>query len=133
MEAMVFALCIVGALLTTLSRAIGWRRVLGYATVIDVVATVLIMVTFSGSTAGLAAGAAAGLILSVILTAGQYIFGYDRVKMTMHGPMTVRTPSKLVVKMRGMVPSFKFTPREKVQRKPCAARAKFYSTMQGSL
>lgn len=93
MASLIFALCIVGALLTTLSRAIGWKRILGYATCIDVIATVLIMLTFSGSTAGLAAGAAAGLILSIVLTVGRWLCGFQTVRLTRSGLVYVTTPS----------------------------------------
>lgn len=69
------------AIFVTLSRVFNMRIVLGYATEIDVLFSVLLIVIFSGTFTGLLSAAFAGLTLAVLLTIGRVIFGYTRFRV----------------------------------------------------
>lgn len=68
----------VAAALLTCNRIGGIRKWLGYAAVVDIAFTVLLVVAFSGTFAGMVVGTMAGLILAIVLSALKKILGYER-------------------------------------------------------
>lgn len=68
------------ALLVTLCRVLHWRLVLGYATVIDVVATIVLLTLYAGTFSGMFAATVAGLVLAVTLSVGRKLLGYTVLK-----------------------------------------------------
>lgn len=73
------------AIFVTLARVMDVRVVLGYATEIDVLFSVLLLVMFSGTYMGLLSAAFAGLTLAVCLSVGRYTVGYTRFKLVRYG------------------------------------------------
>lgn len=55
-----------------------FRRLLGYAALLDIVITGGFMWMFAGSYAGMMTGLIAGLIVSISLRAGRKLFGVER-------------------------------------------------------
>lgn len=62
------SLCSVAAFLVMACRVVGVRKVLQYATIIDVIFTVSMCIAMAGTLTGILIGIMAGLILSVILS-----------------------------------------------------------------
>jgi hypothetical protein len=54
------------------------KRFLGYATIVDVVFTIIMFSMFAHSFSGVVAGSVAGLVMAAGLTLGRKIFGYER-------------------------------------------------------
>lgn len=75
------ACCTVAATLVTCNRVGGIRKWLGYAAVMDISFTVLLLVAFSGTFAGMVVATLAGLILAIVLSALKKILGYDRLAL----------------------------------------------------
>ncbi len=84
------------AIFVTLQRIMDMRVVFGYATEIDVLFSVALVVVFSGTYIGLMAAAFAGLTLAVLLTIGRVIYGYTRYRVVRYkwriGVAKVYTP-----------------------------------------
>lgn len=66
------------ACLVTILRVIPFRRMLGWATPIDVGFTALLVWLFHGTLAGMTGAAVGGLALGVVLTLGRWLCGYQR-------------------------------------------------------
>lgn len=80
MLAMVFAgfiLCI--AMLLTMAR-LDILKFLGYAGIVDVVFTALMLEMFAGTFMGIVAGAVAGLCMTTLLYVLKYSMGYKRLE-----------------------------------------------------
>lgn len=77
----VSAFVTVTALFFTLQRVMPLRVVLGYAAVIDVVFSSVMLYVFAGTFTGLFSATLAGLFLAITLTAGRAIFGYQTLKL----------------------------------------------------
>jgi hypothetical protein len=73
------AVCMVTALLLTMSRVIPLRMILGYATIIDVVFSVGMLGVFAGTITGAMNATMAGLVLAITLSAGRWCIGYQRI------------------------------------------------------
>ena len=58
----------VAAFLVTLSRVVGWRRILKHATIVDVVFTIGIGFAFMGTLTGMLVAVLGGLIMALTLT-----------------------------------------------------------------
>lgn len=54
------------------------RRVLGYDAMVDVIMTVILMSSFSGTVTGMAAAMFAGCIMSIMLLVARKLYGYER-------------------------------------------------------
>ena len=85
-------LVMTAAMLVTLARVVHWRFILGYATLIDVTATVGLLTLYAGTYSGMMAATISGLVLAVTLSAGRKIFGYSRLNWQMQ---TVHYPGVL--------------------------------------
>lgn len=59
----------VAACLVTLSRVVGWRRILRHATVVDVAFTVGLAMFLAGTMTGALTAVLAGLMMALVLTA----------------------------------------------------------------
>lgn len=59
----------------------GFRRVFGYAAVVDIVVTGGFMYMFAGSYGGMMTGLVAGLIVSCVLKFGGRVFGKERARV----------------------------------------------------
>ena len=68
------------ALLVTLCRVVHWKLVLGYATVVDVLATLMLLTLYAGTFSGMFAATVAGLVLAITLSFGRKVLGYTQVK-----------------------------------------------------
>lgn len=68
------------AMLVTLCRVVHWRLVLGYATIIDVLATIGLLTLYAGTFSGMFSATIAGLILAVSLSIGRKLFGYTTIR-----------------------------------------------------
>lgn len=55
-----------------------FRRILGYAALVDIAVTAGFVVMFAGSYAGMMTGVIAGLIVSICLRAGRKLFGVEK-------------------------------------------------------
>lgn len=75
---LLFSAMLVAALLVTLLRVISLRRMLGYATYIDIVFSLSVFWVFAGSFAGMAAAAVSGLLMAVLLSVMRLCCGYER-------------------------------------------------------
>lgn len=93
------AMCIVASLYVTGARVLSPRFILGYATAVDVVFTLGMLVLFRGSVTGLMSATLAGLLLAISLSAGRYLFGYKRLRIVRYkhrvGIAVVETPGKM--------------------------------------
>lgn len=69
---------IAAATIVWLLSYIGFRRVFGYAFLVDVIVTGGFLWMFAGSYAGMMTGLIAGLMVSVMLKIGRWFFGYER-------------------------------------------------------
>lgn len=58
----------VAAFLVTLSRVIGWRRILKHATLVDVVFTIGLGLAFMGTLTGMLVAVLGGLLMALTLT-----------------------------------------------------------------
>lgn len=77
-----FILCI--AMLLTLAR-MDILKFLGYATLVDVLFTVIMFEMFAGTFMGIVAGAFAGLCMTTLLYVLKYLMGYKRLRVYRHG------------------------------------------------
>lgn len=66
------------SLTVTLRRVMTFRIIFGYATLIDVVFTSLLVWLFHGTLAGMSGAAVAGLVIAVGLSVGKWACGYRR-------------------------------------------------------
>ena len=73
------AACIVATLYVVAVRVLPMKIILGYATSIDLVFTVVMFALFHGTMTGLMSATLAGLMLAVSLSAGRWMYGYDRI------------------------------------------------------
>ena len=71
-------LVMTAAMLVTLARVVHWRFILGYATLIDVTATIGLLTLYAGTYSGMMAATISGFVLAVTLTIGRRVFGYSR-------------------------------------------------------
>jgi len=74
----ILAAVTVAATLITLSRVIGVHRLLGYATLIDVAFSILMIWVFAGTLGGTLVAITAGLMMAIVLSTARYFIGYDR-------------------------------------------------------
>lgn len=77
----VSAIVTVTALFFTLQRVMPLRVILGYAAVLDVVFSSLMLYVFAGTFTGLFSATLAGLFLAIALTVGRAVFGYQTLKL----------------------------------------------------
>lgn len=94
MTVVMFAVIIVAALLVTMQRVIPFRIILGYATLIDVGVSSVLMVMFAGTFTGLMSAAMAGLVLALTLSAGRALIGYQRLRWRAGGVYVEDFPPK---------------------------------------
>lgn len=80
-QVLLMGLCTVFALCITLGRVVPLRYILGYASVIDVGFSALLLLFFMGTFKGAMMATVAGLMLAVFLTVGRKLFGYSRVRV----------------------------------------------------
>ena len=57
---------------------VGFKRVLGYDVLIDIVATIGLMYIFAGTYSGMMAGIVGGLFVSVVLLVAKKFMGYEK-------------------------------------------------------
>lgn len=93
-----FAAVTVAALLVTMARVVPFKIILGYATAIDILFSVIMLAFFSGSVTGAFSAVLAGLMLAVFLTVSRKLFGYQRMNFVKASMFTykvgiVDTPS----------------------------------------
>lgn len=69
MEILLFGLIAAMAYLITLTRAIGWDKVLKHSVKVDIVGTVLLAYLFSGTYSGMMVGIFSGFLIAIFLTA----------------------------------------------------------------
>lgn len=72
------AICAVLAFLVTLLRIVRLSLVLSYATFFDVAFTVALFIVFQGTLAGALVATLGGLFMTVLLTIGRKLLGYER-------------------------------------------------------
>lgn len=58
----------------------GFRRIFGYAAVLDIIITGGFIIAFAGSYAGMMTGVIAGLIVSMVLRVGRSLVGMERIR-----------------------------------------------------
>ena len=68
MEIFLFGLIAAGAYLITLTRLVGWKRVLEYSVGVDVLGTIILVLLFTGTYAGMMVGIFSGFTIAVFLT-----------------------------------------------------------------
>ena len=77
------------------------RRICGYATLVDVVATAAFVLMFMGTYAGMMTGIFAGVLVSLTLNVIRTLYGYDRAKLIrgtgnlMPSLVWIHTPGRL--------------------------------------
>ncbi|WP_299073776.1 hypothetical protein [uncultured Paraglaciecola sp.] len=79
MSSLIVAIVLVAAILVTASRILSFKTLLGLATPIDVVFTVMLFFIFSGTLAGMVIATIAGLVMAITLSVGRYFFGYNQI------------------------------------------------------
>mgnify|MGYP000207921243 CR=1 len=57
---------------------VGFKRVLAYDVIVDIVATLGLMTIFAGTYAGMMAAIVGGLFISVVLIIAKKLFGYEK-------------------------------------------------------
>ena len=67
------SLVTVGGCLLTLTRVIGWRKVLRHATAIDVIFTILLSFILAGTLTGILIALLAGLVMAGFLSVAKWI------------------------------------------------------------
>ena len=77
------------------------RRICGYATLVDIVATGAFMWMFAGTYAGMMTGIFAGVLVSLALNVIRSIYGYDRARLVRR--TGALTPSLVWVHTAGRV------------------------------
>lgn len=77
-----------------------WRRILGYAFIVDVIVTGTFIWMFAGSYAGMMTGVIAGLMVSMALRFGLTVFGGERLRIMRRKDRIV--PSPVWVKVGGI-------------------------------
>jgi len=77
----------VAATIITASRIVSWRWMAKYATLIDVLFTVLLLIVFAGTLTGMLIAVLAGLFMAIVLTAlrcltrlDTNVFSFDRLQ-----------------------------------------------------
>jgi hypothetical protein len=83
----VLAAVTVAAVLVTLNRVIKLKKLLGLATLIDVLFSVLMLIVFAGTLGGTLVAISAGLLMAVTLSVLRKIIGFE--KLTIRGWKTV--------------------------------------------
>ena len=68
MEVLLFGLIAAMAYLITLTRAIGWDKVLKHSVKVDIAGTVLLALLFSGTYSGMIVGIFSGFLIAIFLT-----------------------------------------------------------------
>lgn len=71
------SLVVVAATLVTMNRAMSLRRLLGYASIFDLLFAVSLFEAFGGSFAGLVVAASAGLCMALTLSLLRCVLGYQ--------------------------------------------------------
>lgn len=66
------------AILVTLGRVVAFRLILGYATIIDISFTMLLLSLYAGTYTGMFSATVAGLMLACLLSIGRFCIGYDK-------------------------------------------------------
>lgn len=74
--------CAVLAALITLSRVVGFKRLLGFGTVLDVAFSLVILAGFAGTLTGLLVATVSGLLMACVVTVCRFVFGYERPLLT---------------------------------------------------
>lgn len=92
--AFIFGGILVVATLVTTCRVISMRRLLGYATAVDVVFSLGVFVVFGSTFAGLAAASIAGLIMAITLSVLRKGLGYDRLRFVSKDLRTPANPDR---------------------------------------
>jgi hypothetical protein len=78
-----------------------FRRICGYATIVDVLATSAFVWMFIGTYAGMMTGLFAGVLVSLTLNAARKLYGYDRAHLRrmagnlMPSLVWIHTPGRL--------------------------------------
>lgn len=83
----VLAAVTVAAVLVTLNRVIKLKKLLGLATLIDILFSVLMLIVFAGTLGGTLVAISAGLLMAVTLSVLRKIIGFE--KLTIRGWKTV--------------------------------------------
>ena len=73
------AACLVATLYVVAARVLPIKIILGYATSIDLIFTVVMFALFHSTMTGLMSATLAGLMLAVSLSVGRWMYGYDRI------------------------------------------------------
>ena len=85
------AVCIVASVFVTLGRVMPLKVIFGYATIIDIVFTVVLLFLFHGSLTGTMSATLAGLMMALFLSTSRYFFGTARYKLSRRGWVLVET------------------------------------------
>ena len=97
-NSIVFALA-AGAALFILLLKLNIRRVLGYDVAFDIVCTVVLVTSFSGTVTGMAAAMIAGVVISIMLGIAKLLMGYQRLERDGLKLKWVDHPPKIRIKL----------------------------------
>lgn len=76
----------VAACLVTLSRVVGWRRILRHATIVDVAFTIGLAMFLAGTMTGALTAVLAGLLMALVLTALSKLVAFSGTLRERGGP-----------------------------------------------
>lgn len=68
------------------------RRIFGYAVVVDIICTGLMITMFAGSYAGMMTGVIAGLFISMFIRVGTWVFGAERLTLRRRQHAVIPSP-----------------------------------------
>lgn len=71
---------------------LGFRRVFGYAFIVDTALSLLFVIAFAGSYAGMMTGVIAAVIVSAVIRIGRSLFGYERLSLVRYEGEYVARP-----------------------------------------
>ncbi|MGB2103131.1 MAG: hypothetical protein ACPHVN_00780 [Luminiphilus sp.] len=97
-DAFVFAFAAAGALFILLLK-MNLRRVLGYDVFVDIICTVVLVTSFSGTLTGMAAAMIAGVAISILLGIAKLLIGYERIERRGLKLTWVTYPPKMRIKL----------------------------------
>jgi len=90
------SICTCAAVLLTLGRVIGMRRIIRYSVIVDVLFTVLCFVVFAGTLGGTLVAVMSGLIMAITLTAAKSYWNWAYAQGHIKQPLKDPKPAKPV-------------------------------------